>query len=346
MGSEHAILIRPGCPPADDPEIQVLLNLLADLAGAEWVCLELEPRESIACHPVTIGERNGDGVVVQLDPGRYFGALLRLGCAAHPRPTLIDLASFVLRKTLQARRFREQARLLRSALDTTSSAVLLFNPDGDIVYANPPADALLSRQTESSLVVLTRGTEPQPLFTWLCQLVEEIAEQPPDAPTWQGTLALSDGSVFACEIMRMADRSPTQRPDGDTYLQAASGLADSMSDPGALGRPSAEGIGSASGADEPGQSTNILVILQATKALPDLCLPSFAASYQLSRREVEVLRHLLAGRKVPEIADELGISHHTVRDHLKHLYRKTETRSRTELLNLVSYATSTLPVGD
>jgi DNA-binding CsgD family transcriptional regulator len=36
------------------------------------------------------------------------------------------------------------------------------------------------------------------------------------------------------------------------------------------------------------------------------------------------------------MAEELGISPHTVRDHLKHLYRKTDTKGRNELLGLIS----------
>jgi len=37
-----------------------------------------------------------------------------------------------------------------------------------------------------------------------------------------------------------------------------------------------------------------------------------------------------------DVADELGISPHTIRDHLKHLYRKTGTKGRNELLGLIS----------
>jgi DNA-binding CsgD family transcriptional regulator len=36
------------------------------------------------------------------------------------------------------------------------------------------------------------------------------------------------------------------------------------------------------------------------------------------------------------MADRLGISPHTIRDHLKHLYRKTGTGSRSELLGMIS----------
>ena len=36
------------------------------------------------------------------------------------------------------------------------------------------------------------------------------------------------------------------------------------------------------------------------------------------------------------MAEELGISPHTIRDHLKHLYRKTGTKGRNELFGLIS----------
>ena len=45
------------------------------------------------------------------------------------------------------------------------------------------------------------------------------------------------------------------------------------------------------------------------------------------------------GLTTGEIAETLGISPHTVRDHLKHLYRKTGTKGRSELLGLISRAT-------
>ena len=53
---------------------------------------------------------------------------------------------------------------------------------------------------------------------------------------------------------------------------------------------------------------------------------------RLSDREREVLHHRLQGRSVGEIAKELSISHHTVRNHLKRIYGKLEVRSEPELL--------------
>jgi len=48
----------------------------------------------------------------------------------------------------------------------------------------------------------------------------------------------------------------------------------------------------------------------------------------LSQQEQRVLRLLAAGRTNPEIARELVVSVNTVKDHLKHLYRKLGVNNR------------------
>lgn len=53
---------------------------------------------------------------------------------------------------------------------------------------------------------------------------------------------------------------------------------------------------------------------------------------QLSSREREVLRLLLANRRVPQIATRLFISQHTVRTHLKSIFRKLDVHSQSELI--------------
>ena len=52
----------------------------------------------------------------------------------------------------------------------------------------------------------------------------------------------------------------------------------------------------------------------------------------ISPREREVLELLVAGHHVAEIASELFISPHTVRNHLKALYRKFDVHSQLELI--------------
>ncbi len=88
--------------------------------------------------------------------------------------------------------------------------------------------------------------------------------------------------------------------------------------------------------ESPEGSSGVLAVLQPVSSLPEQRLDAFADTHQLSPREHEVMQLLLEGLTTTAIADRLSISRHTVRDHLKHLYRKTETRSRAELVSLVS----------
>ncbi len=55
----------------------------------------------------------------------------------------------------------------------------------------------------------------------------------------------------------------------------------------------------------------------------------------LSPREMEVLSLLMGGVRVPAIAEQLAISHHTVRNHLKSIYRKAGVQGQSELIQWV-----------
>jgi DNA-binding CsgD family transcriptional regulator len=56
------------------------------------------------------------------------------------------------------------------------------------------------------------------------------------------------------------------------------------------------------------------------------------AEFSISGRETEVLRLLAHGQTYREIADSLCISLATVKTHVSHLYQKTATRNKVELL--------------
>lgn len=61
----------------------------------------------------------------------------------------------------------------------------------------------------------------------------------------------------------------------------------------------------------------------------DASLPPDEAP-QLTKREDEVLQCIARGFKYNEVADMLDMSVHTVRSHIKHIYRKLEVGSRSE----------------
>lgn len=67
-------------------------------------------------------------------------------------------------------------------------------------------------------------------------------------------------------------------------------------------------------------------------ANPTLQHPDLA---ELSRREREVLARLVEGQRVPGIAEQLFISQHTVRNHLKSMFRKLDVGSQAELIERV-----------
>jgi DNA-binding CsgD family transcriptional regulator len=61
-------------------------------------------------------------------------------------------------------------------------------------------------------------------------------------------------------------------------------------------------------------------------------LDLFTRASALSRRESELLTHLVSGADTREIASRMFLSEHTVQDHLKSVFAKTQTRSRKALL--------------
>lgn len=52
----------------------------------------------------------------------------------------------------------------------------------------------------------------------------------------------------------------------------------------------------------------------------------------LTARELDVLRLLVRARSVPEMADDLALSHHTVRNHIRSLLMKLQARSQLEAI--------------
>ncbi len=54
--------------------------------------------------------------------------------------------------------------------------------------------------------------------------------------------------------------------------------------------------------------------------------------YRLTDREVEIVKYISEGWTNKEIARHLGISEHTVKEHVRHLLKKTKTTTRTGIL--------------
>jgi signal transduction histidine kinase/DNA-binding NarL/FixJ family response regulator len=73
----------------------------------------------------------------------------------------------------------------------------------------------------------------------------------------------------------------------------------------------------------------------APRQAPERQVAALAAQFDLSRRESQIVLHLVRGLRDKEIAAELGLAVSTVSNYLQRIYRKTGTQSRVALLRLV-----------
>ena len=62
---------------------------------------------------------------------------------------------------------------------------------------------------------------------------------------------------------------------------------------------------------------------------------ALGVEFQLSQRELEVLRLLAEGRSAKYVSEELVISFNTARSHIRHIYEKLDVHSKQELISLV-----------
>jgi DNA-binding CsgD family transcriptional regulator len=67
-------------------------------------------------------------------------------------------------------------------------------------------------------------------------------------------------------------------------------------------------------------------------AQPATIAPLVVEAFDLSEREQQIIRHIARGAGTAEIADELLLSRHTVRDHVKAIFGKAGVSSRGELV--------------
>jgi DNA-binding CsgD family transcriptional regulator len=79
-----------------------------------------------------------------------------------------------------------------------------------------------------------------------------------------------------------------------------------------------------------GEVGSVAVLIETAR--PDDLVRILLESYGLTYRETEIVLLLARGLSVKEIAAELAISAHTVRDHVKAIYQKAGVNSRGELV--------------
>jgi DNA-binding CsgD family transcriptional regulator len=171
-------------------------------------------------------------------------------------------------------------------------------------------------------------------------LVVEAATPPSPLPEAPGMVELDTGGALVrasdSAAPLLEELSGTSAEDGvrDSALQAVASATRSAGDLGDL--PSATVKTHAGrwlvlhgGRIGPDREGAVAVFLQ--RAHPTLVAPLLLKAYGLTPREQEVAQLALRGATAAQAAQRLGISPHTVNDHLKAIFEKTGARTRGEL---------------
>ncbi len=171
-------------------------------------------------------------------------------------------------------------------------------------------------------------------------VLRRAAEEPHEVPDGPGVLLLSeDGEITSAtgpaERHLEAAADPAQVAGAVRALHArvtaaAAGRADALVRSRLRARDGGWLVLHGSATPQGG---NVVVVERARPAeLADVIV----AAYGFTPREREVLAHVLRGLPSKRIAQELGISLHTVQDHLKSAFAKSGVNSRAELAALLT----------
>ncbi len=92
-------------------------------------------------------------------------------------------------------------------------------------------------------------------------------------------------------------------------------------------------------AASPGES-RLLVLMEELSKETDRQVERVQERYHLTEREQAVTIYLLQGMTNKEIGTYLGLSEHTIKEHLQHIMQKTKTTTRTGLLARIIFSAS------
>jgi DNA-binding NarL/FixJ family response regulator len=80
---------------------------------------------------------------------------------------------------------------------------------------------------------------------------------------------------------------------------------------------------------------HVLMLLEKVSQHRQINLKSFKERFELTKRQMEILKLLGKGYSNKKIADELYIAEDTVKGHLKHIMKRLGVNTRTEILSML-----------
>jgi DNA-binding CsgD family transcriptional regulator len=84
-----------------------------------------------------------------------------------------------------------------------------------------------------------------------------------------------------------------------------------------------------------GETFHIMIIMERILQRHDADLDAFKKRFELTDKQMEIVKHLLSGCSNKEIASMLCVCEDTIKGHLKHIMKQLGVHSRTEILSKI-----------
>jgi DNA-binding CsgD family transcriptional regulator len=183
-------------------------------------------------------------------------------------------------------------------------------------FAEPVTSALRAAQADTFAARPSSKSRPGPVVLLLSPELDVIGQTPQTHEYLQTLIPAEQGRApvpasaynVAAQLLAVESGVDDHRPRARVHLSAGLWLT-----------LRADRIG-----------TDIAVTIE--ESTPAERLDLFSRASALSMRESELLTYLVSGADTREIASRMFLSEHTVQDHLKSVFAKTQTRSRKALL--------------
>jgi DNA-binding CsgD family transcriptional regulator len=194
---------------------------------------------------------------------------------------------------------------------------------GFLVEAAPAVTAAVRRAQAATFTSTPEGRPPGPVVLLLSSELALLAQTPQtDAylrelvPPEGGAAPVPAGAYnVGAQLLAIEAGVDGHPPVARVHLRAGQWLS----------------LRAARLADTPGASRGAIAVT-IEPASPEERRALLCRSCGLTPRETELVGHLATGGDTREVAHRMGLSEHTVQDHLKSVFTKTATRSRRDLL--------------
>ncbi len=80
---------------------------------------------------------------------------------------------------------------------------------------------------------------------------------------------------------------------------------------------------------------NIVMLIEKISQHHKVNLDNLKERFDLTDRQIEIVKHLFTGASNKEIAEKLCVSEDTIKGHLKHVMKQLKVNSRTEILSMI-----------